>query len=125
MTTNAMQIFNFLRGAIRSTWGIEDFRGKRIAIMGMSSVGQQLLALLCFDEVDLLFHAENVVNYNAAYSLCRYATSLSPGEPEAIDIMVDLISDCVVVIKDSKMKSFKISDIGEDPYNQGIHEFYL
>ena len=125
MTINAIQIFNFLRGAIRSTWGIEDFRGKRIAIIGMSSVGQQLLALLCFDKVELLFHADSVVNYNAAYSLCRYATSLSPGEPENIDIAVNLTADYVTVIRDSKVKSFKLSDIGDDPYNQGIHEYYL
>ena len=69
MTPNASQIFNFLRGAMRGTWGVEDFRGKRVAIIGMGITGQQLLTMLCFEGVGLFFYADSVVYACRVYVL--------------------------------------------------------
>lgn len=124
MTPNASQIFNFLRGAVRGTWGVEDFRGKRIAIIGMGITGQQLLTMLCFEGVELFFYANGIVDYNAAHMVCGSVTALDRGDIEDVDIVVDLVGNHLTIVSNSKMKKFVLSDIGNDPYNQGIHEYY-
>ncbi len=126
MTTSASQIFNFLRGAVRSAFGIEDFRGKRIVLIGMDSVGQELLAMLCFDDVKLFFFDPSVVNYSQAHLVCGNVEPIVPGNAlEDIDIYVDL-GEGVLCVDGNVSKRFNIKDIdGGDAYNQGIHEYYL
>jgi hypothetical protein len=121
---NASQIFNFIRGAVRGTWGVEDFRGKRIAVIGMDIVGQQLLTMLCFEGVELFFYADGIVGYDAAHMICGSVTPLAYGDTADVDVVINLIGNHLTIVRNSKMKKFILSDIGNDPYNQGIHEYY-
>ena len=123
-TTSATQIFNFLRGAVRSAWGVEDFRKKRIAIIGMTTLGQELLAMLCFDDVELFFSDDSLVNYSRAHIVCD-SVDVVEGDTDNIDITISLHEDFVEISRDLFSRKFPISSIGDDPYNQGIHAFYL
>ncbi len=125
MTTSASQIFNFLRGAVRSAFGTEEFRGKRIILVGMDTRGQELLAMLCFDDVKLFFWDKSVVNYSKAHMVCSGVESLAPGKAvQDIDIFRDL-GEGVLSVDGNVSKDFRIEDIdGEDAYNHGIHEYY-
>jgi hypothetical protein len=120
----AIQIFNFLRGAIRSSFGVEDFRGKRIVVVGTDTIGQELLSLLCFDNVSLFFVDNSLVNYNKAHMICKSVNVIANSEVD-IDIIIDFTEGYVCVNGNSSTKDFNISDIGDDPYNQGIHEYYM
>ena len=125
MTKQASRIFNFIRGAVRSVYGIEDFRGKRIIVNGMDETGQDLLVMLCFDDVKLFFHDPSISNYNRAHMICGSIETMIPGTSyNNIDVFVDLING-TILIGDNGAKLFPIKDIGDDPYNQGIHEYYL
>jgi len=124
MTINATKIFNFLRGAVRSAYGKEDFRGKKILLVGMENLGQELLTMLCLDDVELLFWDKGIMKYDKAHQICSSVGFLEETE-DGIDILIHLIDGYVIVESNSKSKDFKICDISDDPYNQGIHEFYL
>jgi hypothetical protein len=120
----ATQIFNFLRGGVRSAFGVEDFRGKRIVVVGVGALGQELLSMLCFDNVKLFFFDKSVVNYHRAYQVCSSVCFLEK-EEKGIDILINLDEGYLSIDGDFATKDFKLSEIGDDPYNQGIHEFYL
>lgn len=126
MTTSASQIFNFLRGAVRSAFGIEDFRGKRIVLVGMNEIGQELLSMLCLDDVKLFFFDKSITNYSQAHMICGGVAPMLPGNSlEDIDILVNL-GEGVLLVDGNVSKDFQLADIdGNDPYNQGIHEYYL
>ena len=70
MTKSASKIFNFVRGAVRSYYGEENLRGKRILVYGMDEIGQELLTMLCFDDVKLFFYDESITNYDKAHMIC-------------------------------------------------------
>lgn len=125
MTTSASQIFNFLRGAVKSSFGVEDFRGKRIAFIGMNIIGQELLSMLCFDDVKLFFSDFSIVNYSRAHMICNSINVISTEIVKDIDILINLEDDFLGVSNASYSKEFPLSEIGDDPYNQGIHEYYL
>lgn len=126
MTTSATQIFNFLRGAVRSAFGIEDFRGKRIILVGMDERGQELLSMLCLDDVKLFFFDKSIVNYSQAHLVCGGVEPMVPGKAlDDIDIFVDL-GEGLLSVDGNVSKDFRIEDIdGEDAYNHGIHEYYF
>ena len=113
------KIFHFIRGAILGAFGQEDLRQHRILIVGMGSVGQELLTMLCADNVKLYFLDDSLVNYDRAHQACPQIRSF---KDQQIDIIINL-DEGFIKLKD---KSFPISNIQvEDSYNQGIHEFYL
>lgn len=118
MITNPNEVFQFLRGAMRGSFGVEDLRGRRILIIGMDVYGQQLLTMLCVDGAKLFFLSDSLVNYSRAHNVCP---AVRPYTSQKIEVIVNL-TEGFIQIKD---KSFAVSLIGEDPYNQGIHEFYL
>lgn len=119
MTTNANSIFHFVRGAVRGSYGVEDFRGRRILIIGMDVVGQQLLTLFCMDGVKLFFLDNSLVNYDKAHMVCP---QVRPFGEQQIEIIINLSGGFVSV----NHKPFTISEIEDrDSYNQGIHAYYL
>lgn len=122
MTTKpTTKVFNYIRGALRGAYGVEDFRGKSILIVGVNDFGQDLVSKICFDEeVNLYFQvdrARGLKNYLNAFTVCAL---VEPWEGQEIDITIDTLSQKITV--DNTTTSFK--GIGEDPYNQGIHDFY-
>ena len=125
MTKSASKIFNFVRGAVRSYYGEENLRGKRILVYGMDEVGQELLTMLCFDDVKLFFYDESISNYDKAHMICSSVEVMVRGNVyDNLDIFIDLIEGTILV-GDNESKLFPIDKIGNDPYNQGIHEYYL
>ena len=116
------KVFNYIRGAIRGTYGTEDLRHKHILIVGVNSFGQELINKLCFDkEVHLYFQVDapqGMQNYLSAFSIC---TLVEPWEGQDMDIVVDTLSEKLTVGKTTT--NFK--KIGKDSYTQGIHDFYL
>lgn len=125
MTKSASKIFNFVRGAVRSYYGEENLRGKRILVYGMDEIGQELLTMLCFDDVKLFFYDESISNYDKAHMICSSIEVMVRGNVyDNLDIFIDLVEGTILV-GDNDSKLFPIDEIGNDPYNQGIHEYYL
>lgn len=122
METTAVVLFYYLRGALRGAYGVEDFRNKNVLIVGIDAFGQDILSQICFDdEVKLYFQVDGVrglKNYLNAFTVCPQA---EPWEGQPVDIIVDTLSNKVTV--DGTTIDFQM--IGEDPYTQGIHDFYL
>ncbi len=124
MTTKSTtkDVFNYLRGALRGAYGIEDFRGKSVLIIGVNTFGQSIVSKVCFDEeVKIYFQVDkeqSLKNYLNAFTVC---TLVEPWEGQNVDIIVDTLARKVTV--DNITIGFEM--IGEDPYNQGIHDFYL
>jgi hypothetical protein len=118
MTTKATELFQYLRGAVRSAYGTEDFRGKSVLFIGMDRIGQELLLRLCLDEVSLFFADHRVTNYYQAHAVCG---QVSPHRGEPVDITVDFENKTLVV----KGKSLPLPKLGQEAYTQGIHDFYL
>ncbi len=125
MTKQASRIFNFIRGAVRSYYGEENLRGKRIIVSGMDEIGQDLLTMLCFDDVKIFFNDSSISNYHKAHMICGSVEVMVPGNVYSdIDIFIDLLGGTILV-GDNDSKLFPIDEIGDDPYEQGIHEYYL
>ncbi len=120
--TKTINVFNYIRGALRGAYGIEDFRGKSVLIIGINNFGQDLVSKICFDEeVNLYFQVDKeqgLQNYLNAFTVCAL---VEPWDGQEVDIVVDTLALKVTV--DNTTTNFK--DIGEDPYNQGIHDFYF
>ncbi len=125
MTTLAANIFHYLRGGVQGTFGSENLRGKKILIFGMGDVGQQLLSMLCFHGPEVLFYDESIVNYSAAHRICKSVRALSSGDEEDADIIIDLLGNRLSIDQGVMFKTVNLSQLGEDPYTQGIHDFYL
>jgi len=110
-----------MRGALRGAYGAEDFRDKSVLIVGVNDFGQDLVSKICFDEeVHLYFKVDEdkgLKNYLNAFTVCAL---VEPWDGQAVDIVVDTLARKVTV--DGTTISFKM--VGEDPYNQGIHDFY-
>lgn len=122
MTTKpTTKIFNYLRGALRGAYGIEDFRGKSVLIIGVNDFGQDIVSKICFDEeVKLFFQVDEeqgLQNYLNAFTVC---TLVEPWDGREVDIVVDTISHKITVDK----TTVTFGMVGEDPYTQGIHDFY-
>jgi len=123
MTTKATtKVFNYMRGAIRGAYGAEDFRGKSVLIVGVNDFGQDLVSKVCFDEeVHLYFKVDEdkgLKNYLNAFTVCAF---VEPWAGQEIDIVVNTLSQKITV----GGTTINFKEIGEDPYNQGIHDFYL
>lgn len=114
----SLRIFQFLRGAVRSAYGVENFRGKTFLIVGMAKAGQELLNRLCIDGVDIKFQDPSLENYHKSFAVCR---DVDAYEGQDVDIIVDFTNGFVCL----KEKAFPINKIKNDAYNQGIGEFYL
>ena len=121
-TRETTRVFNYIRGAIRGAYGIEDFRGIGVLIIGVNDFGQNLVSKICFDEDVFLYfkvdEEQGLQNYLNAFTVC---TLVEPWEGQPIDIVVNTLSQKITV--GGTTVTFK--EIGEDPYNQGIHDFYL
>ncbi len=123
MTTKpTTKVFNYIRGALRGAYGVEDFRGKGVLIIGINDFGQDLVSKICFDEGVKLFFLvdkeQGMQNYLNAFTICAF---VKPWEGQEVDIVVNTLSRKVTV--GGTTISFNL--IGEDPYTQGIHDFYL
>ncbi len=116
MRTN--KIFQFLRGAVRAAYGTENFRNKTLLIIGMSRQGQELLNRLCIDGVNLKFQDPKISNYRRSFAVCR---DVEVYGGQDVDIIIDFSNKYLSI----KEKIFPMNRIGENPYIQGIHEFYL
>ncbi len=122
----ATEIFNYIRGAIRGAYGVEDFRGKKIVIFGMGKMGQDLLTLFCFDsDIEIFFSDPSIVNYRAAHKICGSIQSLSEEDMGYADIVINLFEGELAVGRGSWFKVMSLSNIVGDPYTQGIQDFYL
>ena len=119
MITKSSKVFQFLRGAMRGAYGDENFRGRTILIAGMSANGRSLLNKLCLDGVSIKFSDASLANYYKAFVVCRDVSFYEEGQ--CVDIIVDFMEDEIHV----KEKTFSMSNIGNDPYTQGIHESYM
>ena len=112
-------IFQFMRGAIRSRFGSEELRGKTILMVGMNSQAQDLLHRFCIDGFKIRFSDQNLTNCVHTISICQNADFYLD---EGVDIILDIKRDTLLV----RDKVCKISSINkEDPYNDGIHTFYI
>lgn len=112
------RVFQFLRGAVRSVYGEENFRNKTFLIIGMSRNGQELLNRLCIDGVSIKFQDPKISNYHRSFAICR---NVDIYEGENTDIIVNFSNQSLNI----KGKSFPLDRIGDNPYIQGIHEYYL
>lgn len=112
------QLFHFLRGALRGSYGNESLRDKKFLIIGMSQLGQELLGYLCVDGIDIKFQESGITNYQRSFTVCRDVDVYGGG---GADVIIDLDSRLLVL----REKVFPIDKIGDNPYTQGIHEFYL
>ncbi len=125
MTIAATDIFCYLRGALRGSFGLEDFRDKTIFIFGMGTVGQQLLTMLCFSGPEIVFADESIVNYRAAHKICESIQVASSGDDVYADIIIDLRDNTLSIAQGPAFKTVNLSTLGKEPYTQGIHDFYL
>ena len=118
---NGAVLFHFVRGAIRSSYGEENFRGKHCLLVGDSELARDFLQRIA-NLTDIVVSFQNL-------SLTRYADAmvalsggvLDPYRGQETDIVIDFEKEEISV----KGKSFPMGSIGEEPYTQGIHEFYL
>jgi hypothetical protein len=92
----------------------------------MDERGQELLSMLCLDDVKLFFFDKSIVNYSQAHLVCGGVEPMVPGKAlDDIDIFVDL-GEGLLSVDGNVSKDFRIEDIdGEDAYNHGIHEYYF
>jgi hypothetical protein len=118
IANKAFSVFNFLRGAVRSSYGEESFRNKSILIIGMAKYGQKLLNQLCIDGVNIKFIDPKISNYHRSFMVCKEA-DLYQGQKS--DIIIDFTNGYLCV----KGKTFPVNRINTTAYEQGIHEFYL
>lgn len=140
MTTSANpnDIFHFLRGAIRGYFGVENFRDLTIAVAGENEAAMCLLTMLCLDGVDLYYATESLILYDRSHMICGGVNYLHRSGTNECDVNVficldDGIADpgersgyLVVGCKDRQAKEFDLSNIDPtNPYEQGIHAFYL
>lgn len=113
-----LRVFNFLRGAIRAGYGVENFRNKTFLIIGMSDYGQKLLNRLCIDGVDVRFTDPKISNYHRSFAICKKVDFY---HGQKADVIVDFTNGYLCV----KGKTFPLNRITNEAYKQGIHEFYL
>ena len=118
MTMSASKIFSFLRGALRGAYGQESLRDKRILIVGMGDLAQDLLAKLCVSDSHLFFTDPSVQNFYRAHTICG---PVQPYQKADVDVIVDFTTDKITM----RGKSFPLAEIRNDAYTHGIHEFYL
>ena len=89
-TKSTSKVFNYIRGALRGAYGVEDFRGKSILVIGVNDFGQDLVSKICFDEeVQLYFQvdeARGLQNYLNAFAICAL---VEPWEGQPVNIIVD------------------------------------
>jgi phosphoglycerate dehydrogenase-like enzyme len=114
----AHSVFQYLRGAIRSSYGIENLRNKTLLIIGMSEYGQKLLNMLCIPGVNVKFMDPKVSNYHKSFAICK---DVDVYEGQSADVIVDFTNDYLCV----NGKTISMEDIGDNAYTQGIHEFYM
>ena len=117
-TPTAYKVFQYLRGAIRGAYGVEEFRGKAILIKGMDTVGQELLVRLCLPDVNIYFLDSSVSNYYEAHRICEYVI------PYPFDLGMDIIIDFNERILAVNGVEYSLDLIEDNPYEQGIHQFY-
>ena len=126
MNLSALDVFNFIRGALRGSYGIETLSDKKIAILGMDTIGLQLLTMFCIpDGPDISFYDNRLINYNAAHIVCNSISSLERYDKEDFDIAINFYDNHLLIVNNLKSKRVEFSEIGDDPYTQGIHEFYI
>lgn len=115
-------IFSFLRGAIRGSFGKEDFNDKTFLLVGCDDLGLELLTAIFSAGEILLFFTPTEKNKIREYVeiIRRFPDALSwKGEP--IDVVINLNEGFLKI----KGREVLFSDIQEDYYTQGIHSFYL
>lgn len=113
-----IDIFNFIRGGIRSFKGKEDFKNLKLLIIGMDQTGKDLLNIFCTSDIELFFLDNNLNNYNQAQMCCPPATFY---EGQDMDIIVDFKEESICMAG----KKLSLTFLNEDPYTQGIHSFYF
>ena len=117
-TTN---VFNYIRGAIRSAYGVEDLSEKSILFVGMGTFSQEILKRFCNSRASIYFISDSLMEYYSAYTVCEM---INPYGGEAVDIIVDVDKNILTV--NGKLRFLgKIDEGVVDAYTQGIHDFYL
>lgn len=115
------KVFQFLRGAFRGLYGKEDFTDKRIIIRGLSEGGEGLIKRLRYTGAKLLFSPTSMSDYCRAFSICPEIEEAPNEHPMFVDVVVDFVNQVFDLVE----MPYYMNEIGEDPYNQGIHEFYF
>lgn len=118
MTICPTKLFQFLRGALRGAYGIEDLTRRNFLIIGISAEGQDLLAKLCIPDTHLRFYDQSLCEYRRAFGVCG-AVEFYDGQFS--DVVVDFVQRVITI----KGKSFSLDSISDNAYEQGIHTFYL
>jgi hypothetical protein len=118
MTQTGSSLFNYVRGAVRGTYGTEDLHDKAILFVGVCALGQEVLKRLCFSGATIYFKDASLVNYHNAYAVCG---SIIPHTSESVDIIIDLTNGALRV--GGTMRPLSIAK--KYSYTQGIHDFYL
>ena len=121
MITNPSSIFQYFRGALRGAYGLENFYDKPILIIGIDSgIIQEIVCRLyrLGAKIYLISTEHRMLTYKFAVSL---SPDISPYDGQVVDIILDLESKCLTV----KDKRHLLEEIGEEPYTQGIHDFYI
>lgn len=111
------QLFNFLRGALRGHFGVEDLRPHTFLFKKMTPDAQQVLTRLCIDGVSIYFTDPSVCRFYQTHVICGLV-KIYAGED--IDVLLDFDNEIITV----GSKSFPMNKISGDAYTQGIHEFY-
>lgn len=117
------KVFNFVRGAIRGMNGREDFSNINFLVIGTDGIGGELTKWVSSaPDASVFFTNESI------YTLRQYQDLLEMGLPikylqenDSVDIIIDNLRQEVIILG----KRFSFTDLVEDSYTQGIHEFYL
>ena len=113
-----IKLFQFLRGGLRGAYGTEDLTLRQFLVIGMAVSGQQLLSRICIPQVRVSFYDTNLLNYTQGFGVC---SSVGFCKEASSDVIIDFNTDTLTI----QGKSFSFQHIGENAYEQGIHEFYL
>lgn len=123
MKTKASKVFNFIRGAVRSINGWEDFSNINFLIVGTDGVGKELTKWISSAPDASVFFTND-----PRHALRQYQEVLEVepnisywDQTENIDIVIDNVKEEVII----RNRKFSFDDLMEDSYTQGIHEFYL
>ena len=121
MTINPTSVFQYLRGALRGAYGHESLQDKAVLIIGLEHYEDQELIRLFYGRSEKLYFAateHHMAAYCLAVSLCP---TLARWDGEEVDVTLNLETKLLKM----RGKLGLLETIGEDPYTQGIHDFYI
>lgn len=117
------KVFGFVRGAVRGLNGREDFRNLKFLIVGTDGDGLELIR-----HISSAPDASVYFTNSSGQALRQYqeVLGLDPSiqywtEEGYVDVVIDNVNEKIFI----GPREFYFTDLEEDSYTQGIHEFYL